>query len=294
MVCWDSSSALKKHVFDSLKKLNLSPSRQRGQNFLVDYSILNYQIKQAKISKNETILEIGGGIGNLSKCLVEESKKLFIVESDRRLVLFLENFLSNYSNVEIIQGDAVKIEFPKFDKCVSNLPYQISSPITFKLLDYDFKQAVLMYQKEFADRFFASPGSKDYSRISVMMNLKANCSHLKTVKPSSFYPAPKVLSSVVSITKKEDYENINHYDFGRFIILLFTQKKKTVRSVLVNVIKRKTKQNFQINQEILQELPFLDSRIFNLTLVQLIEIYSHLKSKQGEGLWSDMISPNTK
>jgi 16S rRNA (adenine1518-N6/adenine1519-N6)-dimethyltransferase len=294
MDCWNSSSVLKKHVFDSLRKLNISPSKQRGQNFLVDHNIIRFQVKQAQIGKNDCILEIGGGIGNLSKCLAEVAKKVFIIEADRRLVGFLQDFLSCYPNVEILHGDAVKIEFPKFNKCISNLPYQISSPITFKLLDHKFDLAVLMYQKEFAQRFFASPGSRDYSRISVMMNLRANCSYLKTVKPSSFFPAPKVLSSIVSITKKENINRLDYQDFGHFIILLFTQKKKTVRNVLVNLIKRKTKQNFEINQDVLKNLPYLENRIFNLSIDELIEIYSILKSNLGEELWLNMISPNIK
>ena len=294
MDCWNSSSVVKKHVFDSLNKLNISPSKQRGQNFLIDYNIIQYQVKQAEITQKDVILEIGGGIGNLSKCLAENAKKLFIVEADKRLVGFLQDFMSVYSNTEILHGDAVKIELPKFTKCVSNLPYQISSPITFKLLEYDFELAILMYQKEFAERFFASPGTRDYSRISVMMNLKANCSYLKTVKPSSFFPSPKVTSSIVSITKKKNKTEIDHVDFGRFITLLFTQKKKIVRSVLVNLIKRKSKQNIQIEQKIVEELPYLERRIFTLTNDELTEMYSNLKSKLGEELWLSMTSPNTK
>ncbi len=293
MDCWNSSSVIKKHVFDSLNKLNITPSRQKGQNFLVDYNIIQYQIKEAKINQKDVILEIGGGIGNLSRCLAENAKKLFIIEADKRMVDFLREFMSDFSNTEILYGDAVKTELPKFTKCVSNLPYQISSPITFKLLEHEFELAILMYQKEFAERFFASPGTRDYSRISVMMNLKANCSYLKTVKPSSFFPAPKVLSSIVAITKKENKIGIDHKDFGLFVTLLFTQKKKTVRSVLVNLIKRKSKQGIQIGQGILENLPHLEKRIFYLTIDELTEMYFNLKTRLGEELWSNMTSLNT-
>jgi len=294
MDCWNSSSVIKKHVFDSLKKMNMTPSRRMGQNFLVDYHIIHYQVKQAEIKKGDIVLEIGGGIGNLSKCLAEDAKKLYIVEADRRMVGFLQEFMSSYSNTEILHGDAVKIELPKFTKCISNLPYQISSPITFKLLEHDFELAILMYQREFAQRFFASPGTRDYSRISVMMNLKANCTYLKTVKPSSFFPSPKIFSSIVSITKKKNTYKFDHDDFGRFITLLFTQKKKTVRSVLVNLIKRKSKQNVQLDQEVLKELPYLERRIFSLTIDELAKMYSNLKAKLGEELWLNMISLNTR
>jgi len=293
MTCWNSSSVIKKHVLDSLRKMNLTPSKYRGQNFLIDINIIQYQIEQARIEKNDTILEIGGGIGNLSKCLAEDAKKLFIIETDRRMVNFLQDFMSSFSNTEILHGDAVKLEFPKFTKCISNLPYQISSPITFKLLEYDFKLAVLMYQKEFAQRFFASPGTKDYSRISVMMNLKANCSYLKTVKPTSFFPPPKVFSSIVAVTKKENTKNINQEDFSRLVTLLFTQKKKTVRNVFVNLNKRMSKQNKQIEQDILESLPHLEKRIFNLSINELVEMYKYLKDKLGEELWLNITFLNT-
>ncbi len=294
MGCWDSSSAIKKHVFDSLKKLNISPSKHKGQNFLIDSNIIQYQVKQAEINHNDTVLEIGGGLGNLSRCLAEEAKKLFIIEVDRRMVSFLQEFMSCYSNTEILQGDAVKTELPSFTKCVSNLPYQISSPITFKLLEHDFEIAILMYQKEFAQRFFASPGTRDYSRISVMMNLKASCKYLKTVNPSLFFPKPQVFSSIVSVKKKEKSLDIDHNDFGQFITLLFTQRKKTVRNVLVNLIKRKSKQSILIDYVVMDNLPHLERRIFSLTIDELADLYSVLKAKLGEDLWSAMTSLSTR
>ena len=150
MDCWTSSFELRKHVFDSLKELNITPSSQRGQNFLIDSKIINFQVNQADIQSKDVILEIGGGIGNLSKCLASRAKKLIIIEQDKRMVNFLTGFLQDFANVEIIQGDAVKVDLPRFNKCISNLPYQISSPITFKLLEHTFDLAVLMYQREFA------------------------------------------------------------------------------------------------------------------------------------------------
>lgn len=292
MDSWKSSFDLKKHVLQSLKELNLKPSKQRGQNFLVDFNIINFQIKQADIQPKDIILEIGGGIGNLSKCIIDKVKKLYIVESDRRLVRFLEDFLGNYSNVEIIHGDAVKIDFPKFTKCVSNLPYQISSPITFKLLENDFNLAILMYQKEFADRFFATPNTKDYSRLTVMINLKANCKYLKTVKPNSFYPPPKVYSSIVALSKKEEYELDNPKEFSNFITLLFNQKKKTTRNVIVNLLKLKDKDNLDIKREGIDELSYLNRRIVSLTLDELLEFYTELKKFLGEETWLNIISPS--
>ncbi len=294
MDCWTSSFELRKHVFDSLKELNITPSSQRGQNFLIDSNIINYQIKQADIQSNDIILEIGGGIGNLSNCLVNRGKKVYIIEQDKRLVKFLTNFLQSYSNVEIIQGDAVKVDLPEFNKCISNLPYQISSPITFKLLEHSFDLAILMYQREFADRFFAKPGTKDYSRISVMINLKADCRNLKTVKPSSFYPQPKIFSSLVSITKKEEMIVEDNDSFTSFVRFLFTNKKKTVRTILINKIKRMEKQGSTIERKTLDSLQFMGRRVFTMSLEELAEFHNQIKERIGEELWSDIISPNMK
>lgn len=294
MDCWTSSFELRKHVLDSLKELKITPSRQRGQNFLIDSNIINYQINQANIQPKDIVLEIGGGIGNLSKCIASKAKKLIIIEHDKRMISFLTNFLQDFSNVEIIQGDAVKTDFPRFTKCVSNLPYQISSPITFKLLEYSFDLAILMYQREFAQRFFAKPGTKNYSRLSVMINLKAICRNLKTVKPTSFYPQPKIYSSIVAITKKDEVHLEDNEDFSAFVRMLFTNKKKTIRSILFNIMKRKEKQNILVERKVLETLQFMDRRVFTMSIEELLQLYGHMKERIGEELWLNMIPPNMK
>jgi len=294
MDCWNSSSELRMHVIESLKNLELSPSKRRGQNFLVNLKTILFQVDQADINTKDIVLEIGGGMGNLSRCLAEKAKKLYVVETDKCLVKFLNDFMGSFSNVEVLHGDAVKIELPKFTKCVSNLPYQISSPITFRLLETNFDLAVLMYQKEFADRFFAKPNTKDYSRLTVMINLKANCKYLKTVKPNSFYPPPKVHSSIVAIEKKEKYELKDSKEFKYYVTLLFNHKKKTVRTVILNLFKAKVKQNIQINRKNIDSLPLLERRIFSLTLDELMQFYTELKEYVGEEVWSDIIFPSMK
>ena len=294
MDCWNSSSELKHYVFDSLKKLGKRPSHRKGQNFLVDASIIHYQIGKAQISPSDIVLEIGSGLGNLTLCLAKSAKKVYAIESDRALAKFLEDSTESYSNIEIIIGDAVKTDFPEFNKCVSNLPYQISSPITFKLLEYSFELAILMFQKEFAQRLFAEPGSTDYSRVTVMSNLKASCSYLKTVKPSSYFPQPQIHSSLVSIQKKKETLVANHDDFRLLVTLLFSNKKKIVRSVLSNLLKRKAKLNIYPKTDILDTLPYAERRIFTLSLEELVEVYEETKKKIGEDMWSDIISPNMR
>ena len=292
MDCWKSSSELRSYIINSLKQLNIKPFQQKGQNFLVNSNIINFQITQANISSKDVILEIGGGLGSLTRCMVNKVKKLYVIEADRILAKFLEDIYGSASNFEVITGDAVKVDFPKFTKCISNLPYQISSPITFKLLRHKFDLAILMYQKEFAQRFFAVPGSGDYSRLSVMINLKARCKYLKTIKPSSFLPPPKIQSSLVAIQKKNEKLIEDEMGFSRFVTLLFSHKKKIVRSVLSSTLKRKMKQSKIITNIVLEPDKYNERRIFTLSLEELIYLYNNLKMKIGEDLWSDIISQN--
>jgi 16S rRNA (adenine1518-N6/adenine1519-N6)-dimethyltransferase len=292
MECWKTSTELRKHVFESLKKIGTKPSHHKGQNFLINADIINYQVNKAEIASSDVILEIGGGLGNLTRCLAKEAKFVYVIESDRRFAKFLTDEFSNTSKVEIIQGDAVKVEFPSFTKCVSNLPYQISSPITFKLLDNEFEFSILMYQKEFAQRFFASVGSKDYSRLTVMMNLKAECKYLKTVKPTSFYPAPKVDSSLVALKKREKIAVDKNTGFDDFITIIFSHKKKILRSTINNLLKLKG--HLELKTQVIDGLPYLERRIFTLSLEELVDLYKIIRAKIGEDLWSDIISLNTR
>ena len=169
-----------------------------GQNFLIDKQVVKREINYADLSKNDIVLEIGPGEGILTKILATKAKKVIAIEIDSRLVEKLEPTLPD--NVRLINSDVLKIDFntiPAFNKVVSNLPFQISSPITFKLLEYPFTKAVLIYQKDFADRMVAKQGSKDYSRLSVGVYYKAHCRILETVSRKCFYPTPKVDSCII-------------------------------------------------------------------------------------------------
>ncbi len=292
MECWKTSSELRKYVFDSLDEMESKPYYRKGQNFLINASIIKFQVDQANITPLDTVLEIGGGVGNLTKCLVNRAKFVYVIESDSKFAGFLSDKFSSSSNVEVIRGDAVKVEFPTFTKCVSNLPYQISSPITFKLLGKKFDFAVLMFQKEFAQRFFAKVGSKDYSRLTVMMNLKSECQYLKTVKPSSFYPSPKIESAIVSMKRKEKTITDLKSDFDDFITLIFSHKKKILRSTIANLLKRKG--HIELRNKVVNSLPYLERRIFTLSLEELVDLYKFIRAKIGEDLWSDIFSLNTR
>lgn len=232
-----------------------------GQNFLIDKNIAELEIKQANIASNDTVLEIGPGLGILTKLLAEKAKKVIAIEIDENLINNLKKTLPE--NVDLIHEDALKIDFktlPKFNKIVSNLPYQISSPITFKFLDYNFELAILIYQKEFAERLVANLGSKNYSRLSVGIYYKSICKILRIVPKTCFKPQPKVDSSVVKIIprKSPPFIVIDENFFFELTKNLFSYRRKKIKSILKNL--------YRLD---LKDIPYLENRVEELSPMQI-------------------------
>jgi 16S rRNA (adenine1518-N6/adenine1519-N6)-dimethyltransferase len=224
---------LAKETLSILKENNIRLNKRKGQNYLIDSNILQKILNCADLSKKDTILEIGAGIGTLTIPLAQKAGKVIAVEQDKKIAAILEKRLQelDISNVEVLQKDATKIDFPPFNKVVSNLPYKISSPITFKILEYDFDFAVLMYQLEFAQRMVAKPGESNYSRLSLMMYLCADTEILFEVSKHCFFPEPKISSAVIKLIPK-------NVDIDEFFVktsrALFQHKKKKVRNALLD------------------------------------------------------------
>jgi len=228
-----------------------------GQNFLIDTNTAEYEVDHADIKKDDVVLEVGPGKGILTKLLAEKAKKVIVVEIDKKLAEIIEHVLP--SNVEIINSDILKLDFeslPRFDKVVSNLPYQISSPFTFKLLEYSFDLAVLIYQKEFAERMIAKPGSKKYSRLSVNVYYKAECSLLKIVSKRFFNPIPKVDSAIIKLVPRKTpaFHVKNEEFFKDFVNVLFSHRRKKIKNII------KEHYNFYLNDNL-----YGDKRVDNLT-----------------------------
>ena len=255
-----------------LKELGLRPSRDMGQNFLTDSDIADWIVQQADISTDERVLEIGPGLGILTKRLKKLTGNLVVIELDKRLADHIE---MKY-RIEIILGDAVKVKFPEFDKVVSNLPYQISSPITFKILDMKFKKGVLMYQKEFAQHLVAQAGERAYSRISVMAGYRADCKIIKDVSKENFHPVPKVDSAVVEIIpRKADFEMLDEETFRIIVRALFSHKNRKVRNGIVAEHKVLGLEK-DAAKELAEKLPYYDQRPITLAPAKLAEISNYI------------------
>lgn len=223
---------LVKETLKILKENNIRLNKRKGQNYLIDSDILRKIVDYADLSKNDTVLEIGAGIGTLTIPLAENAGKVIAIEQDQKIASILEKRLSELgiSNVEILPEDATKIDFSPFNKVVSNLPYKISSPITFKLLKYDFDFAILMYQLEFAQRMVAKPGESNYSRLSLMLYFCADIEMLFEVSKHAFFPNPKISSAVIKLIPNKKAE-IDEF-FIKTSRALFQHKKKKARNAL--------------------------------------------------------------
>ena len=233
----DTSQSLSKITKSILNQHGITLNKNLGQNYLIDENKRNQIVNFGEIDEDDIILEIGPGIGTLTIELAKKAKKVIAIEQDGNICKILTERLKNekIDNVELINDDALKTDFPKFNKIISNLPYQISSPITFKFLDYDFDLAILMYQKEFADRMNGEVGSKNYSRLSAMLYFKCNVETLTNVSSESFIPKPKIDSTVVKLTPKENkIEDIDFETYSNFTKALFQHRNKKIRNALID------------------------------------------------------------
>jgi 18S rRNA (adenine1779-N6/adenine1780-N6)-dimethyltransferase len=210
-------------------------NKEFGQHLLKNPLIIQSIVQKAGIKSTDTVLEIGPGTGNLTIKLLEVAKKVEAIEVDPRLAAELRKRVQNLpegKRLHLTLGDALKIQFPFFDVCVANVPYQISSPLIFKLLLHRplFHRALLMFQREFALRLIAKPGDELYCRLSVNTQLLAHVHHVMKVGKNNFRPPPKVESSVVRIEPKNPQPPVNFQEWDGLVRICFTRKNKTLSS----------------------------------------------------------------
>lgn len=210
--------------------------KSRGQHILKNPMVVQSIVDKAGIKGTDVVLEIGPGTGNLTMRLLERAKKVVAVEVDPRMVLELQRRVAGTPHapqLQIIHGDFMKVDLPYFDICVANIPYQISSPLTFKLLTHRplFRAAVIMYQHEFAMRLVARPGDSLYCRLAANTQLLARVNHLLKVGKNNFRPPPKVDSSVVRIEPRNPLPPINFVEWDGLLRVVFGRKNKTLGAI---------------------------------------------------------------
>ena len=281
----ENSPSLSKITKDILNEHGIKLNKNLGQNYLIDKNKRDQIINFGNVTKEDVVLEIGTGIGTLTIELAKKAKKVIAIEQDEKICKILAKRLKDekIDNVKLINDDALKVEFPKFNKIISNLPYQISSPITFKFLNYDFDLAILMYQKEFASRMNGKVATKNYSRLSAMLYFKCNVEKLTEVSNESFIPKPQIDSTVVKLTPKEN--TISEDDFkvySKFTKALFQHRNKKIRNALIDsrhiisgidkkVLKRRLN---EIDDERIEE--YLKKRVVVLTPEEILFVSQKL------------------
>ena len=281
----DTQQSLSKTTKDILNQYGIKLNKNLGQNYLIDKNKRDQIIRFGDITKEDTVLEIGTGIGTLTIEIAKLAGKVIAIEQDPKIYRILAERLKKekIDNVELINDDALNVDFPKFNKIISNLPYQISSPITFKFLDYDFDLAVLMYQKEFAERMNGEVGSKNYSRLSAMLYFKCDVETLTDVSAESFIPKPKIDSRVIKLTPKEN--KISQEDFkvySNFTKALFQHRNKKIKNALIDsrhiisgIDKKELKKRLNaIESDKINS--YLSQRVITLTPDEILELSHEL------------------
>lgn len=244
-----------------------------GQNFLKDTAIIHGIIQSINPLPSDLLIEIGPGLGALTKPLLEKTNRLLAIELDRDIVNWMKNEYSK-KNIIIFNEDVLNFNFNQFDqkiRIVGNLPYNISTPILFKCIDniLIIKDLHFMLQKEVVDRMIATPSSSEYGRLSVMLQYYFSMDHLVYVPKESFEPEPKVESSFVRLIPHEEYPFIanNIEQFGRIVKEAFSQRRKTIRNTLKSFISENDFEKIGINPQLRAE---------NLSVSDFVKISNYL------------------
>jgi len=226
-----------------LSEYGLFPRKRLGQHFLVDRNILNKVIRTAQVGKEDIVLEVGPGLGEMTLALARQAEKVIAIEIDSKLVAILEKKMKDHPNVEVVKSNILKVDFDQFlkkeghpVKVVANLPYQISTPLLFRFIESKeiFSSFTLMLQREVAERMVAPPGRKEYGALSVFTQSFFDLSIQFFIKPSAFFPPPKVDSAVVHMAWKErPMIEVNDQEwFKRVVKACFGYRRKTLANAL--------------------------------------------------------------
>lgn len=274
----------KNTTIEILNRYGLFAKKKFGQNFLIDNNIVKKIVSTANIDKETGVIEIGPGIGAMTEILAMNAGKVLCYEIDEDMVKILSEVITN-DNVKVIHNDFLKVniledisyfEGLKRIVVVSNLPYYITTPIIFKLLDHSdvISSMYFMVQKEVCTRLTACEGNKDYGSLSVLIKLNGIAKQEFVVTRNCFYPAPNVDSAIVSIViNKDDCSLKNDPNFLKFVHNIFEQKRKT----LYNNISSKYDVSKEKVYEVFKEIGLEESiRAEKLSLEKIIKIYEML------------------
>lgn len=230
----------KSELLQILEEMNIQPGKKFGQNFMIDNNLLEFISRKANIQAGDLVVEVGPGLGALTRKILEKDADLIAIEIDKRIVDYLSNNLK-HPRLFLVQGDACRLdiieEVKKISKgqdfqnwkCVANLPYSISSPFIAKLLEspYPPSEMLFLLQKETGQRMAAKVGTKNYGALSVRVQSVFDVEIIRTVPPAVFYPAPDVDSALVGFKRKTDFPNAaDLQQLSQTVKAAFSQRRK--------------------------------------------------------------------
>ncbi len=250
-----------------LKKYGLVSKKYLSQNFLISPKVVN---KMASFAHG-TVLEIGPGCGTLTDELSKLADNVIAIEKDPKLAHILEEEYA-WDNVEIINADVLETTLPNFDVCISSVPYSISSPLIFKLLECKFEYLVLLLQKEFAQKLTTI---NKPSRLTIMANSYTDTKEVLHVPRTKFFPSPKVDSTVVQMLPNKKI--VIDESYKSTVLSLFTHKRKTVRNALIDGREIFNKDKKEI-KEIVATVPYADTRVMDIDVYKAKEISSFISN----------------
>lgn len=276
-----------------MKKYAITANKKLGQNFLIDAHAIDAIVSSSNITKEDLVIEIGPGLGTLTKPLLEKAGKVICIELDIRMLKILEDRFGLYNNFELINNDVLKVDLKKlilenknetikYAKVVANLPYYITTPIIMKLLEerLDIESITVMIQKEVADRLVAKPGEANTGAITYAINYYTKPSRIYEVDKTSFIPAPEVNSTIIKldVLKTPSVQVQNEELMFKAIKAAFMQKRKTLLNGLSNSNLFGNKEQIET---MLTELGIdLKIRGEKLTLEEYAKIADYLNNKK--------------
>ena len=253
-----------------LIQLGVKAQKSLGQNFLLDENVVKRQVEYAQIKNGERVLEVGPGLGFLTEELVAKGAKVIAIENDKKFCEYLRTKFGE--TIELIESDATKIDFGPLNKVVSNIPYNISSEITFKILEGKFKLAVIMYQKEFAERLVAGEASAIYGRLSVMAAYRADCEIMEIVNRRAFWPEPKVDSALVRLKNRPPrFQPKDEKMFVDVVKVLFSHRRKMIANGLIAGASQLGMSRDEM-KALIPEVPYEEERVETLAPEEIGEI----------------------
>jgi 16S rRNA (adenine1518-N6/adenine1519-N6)-dimethyltransferase len=242
----------------------IRPTRRKGQHFIIDQRVVEKQVSYADLRSSDLVFEIGAGLGALTEAIASCGSNLVSIEIDDRLVKLISHRFREQRNVSLLRADALSFELRGVSKVVSNIPYNLSSQLTFKILESEFELAILAYQIDFAKRMVARPGSKDYSRLSVNVYYRADVEILDEIPRGAFFPMPQVDSAIVRLEHRQPPFSV---DDERFFFKVLREFFPYRNQMLRKVLKRFLRHNSLADLDalrIIKDANLNDDRIRNI------------------------------